>query len=88
MEIFDILKVRKGKGYENPNYTNINFPYPCDISYVPDDNPCGVYEREFVLDKKWGRVYFVLEGVSSCAFLTVNDQYIGSNSCGPGLEER
>ena len=64
-------------GYENPNYTNINFPYPCDVPYVPDDNPCGVYERKFELKKKWGQVYFVLEGVSSCAFLYVNDKYIG-----------
>ena len=31
-------------GYENPNYSNINYPYPCDPPYVPDDNPCGVYE--------------------------------------------
>ena len=64
-------------GYENPNYTNINYPYPCDQPYVPDDNPCGVYEREFVLEKKWGRVYFVLEGVSSCAYLSVNERYVG-----------
>ena len=46
------------EGYENPNYTNINYPYPCDLPYVPDDNPCGVYEREFEIEKKWGRVYF------------------------------
>lgn len=65
------------QGYEKPNYTNINFPYPCDVPYVPDDNPCGVYERNFVLEKKWGKIYFVLEGVSSCAFLEVNGQYIG-----------
>lgn len=64
-------------GYENPNYTNINFPYPCDPPYVPDDNPCGIYEREFVLSKKWGKVYFVLEGVASCAFLYVNGTYVG-----------
>lgn len=65
------------EGYDNPNYTNINYPYPCDQPYVPDDNPCGVYEREFDIQKKWGRVYFVLEGVSSCAFLYINEQYIG-----------
>lgn len=65
------------EGYENPNYTNINFPYPCDLPYVPDDNPCGIYEREFEITKKWGCVYFVFEGVSSCAFLYINDTYIG-----------
>ena len=64
-------------GYENPNYTNINYPYPCDPPYVPDDNPCGVYEREFEIEKKWGRIYYVFEGVSSCAFLYINDTYVG-----------
>lgn len=64
-------------GYENPNYTNINYPYPVDAPYVPDENPCGVYRRTFEIDKKWGRVYFVFEGVASCAYLYVNDQYVG-----------
>lgn len=63
-------------GYENPNYTNINYPYPCDEPFVPDDNPCGVYERDFTVNR-WGKVYFVLEGVSSCAFITVNGKYVG-----------
>lgn len=64
-------------GYENPNYTNINYPFPCDLPYVPDENPCGVYEREFEIQNKWGKVYFIFEGVSSCAFLTINGQYVG-----------
>lgn len=64
-------------GYGNPNYTNQNFPFPVDMPYVPDDNPCGVYEREFTLESKWGRVYFMLEGVASCAFLYVNGSYVG-----------
>ncbi len=64
-------------GYEDPNYTNQNYPYPVDMPYVPDDNPCGVYEREFTIAEKWGKVYFVLEGVSSCAFLSVNGRYVG-----------
>ena len=64
-------------GYDNPNYTNINYPYPCDPPFVPDDNPCGIYRREFEVKKKWGRVYFVLEGVSSCAYLYINDTYVG-----------
>ena len=65
------------KGYENPNYTNVNYPYPCDPPFVPDDNPCGVYSRDFEIDNKWGKVYFVLEGVSSCAFLYINGEYVG-----------
>ncbi len=64
-------------GYEAPNYTNVNYPYPVDMPYVPDANPCGVYERDFELESLWGRVYYVLEGVSSCAFVTVNGRYVG-----------
>ena len=64
-------------GYENPNYTNVVFPYPCDPPYVPDENPCGVYERTFNIDKKWGKIYFVLEGVSSCAEIFVNGNRVG-----------
>ncbi len=64
-------------GYEAPNYSNINYPFPCDPPYVPDDNPCGVYEREFTLDTVWGNVYFVLEGVASCAYVYVNGDYVG-----------
>ncbi len=64
-------------GYENPNYTNINYPYPYDPPYVPDDNPCGIYEKDFEIADIWGKVYYVLEGVSSCAFVYVNGAYVG-----------
>ena len=64
------------QGYENPNYSNINYPYPCDPPYVPDDNPCGVYQRSFTLQPE-GKTYFVFEGVSSCAYLYINGRYVG-----------
>ncbi len=64
-------------GHDTPNYTNINYPFPCDPPFVPDDNPCGVYEREVELCNVCGRVYMVFEGVSSCAFLYVNGRYVG-----------
>ncbi len=65
------------QGYGEPNYTNVSYPYPVDMPLVPDSNPCGVYERDFRLARLWGRVYYVLEGVSSCAFVTVNGRYVG-----------
>ena len=65
------------EGFENPNYTNINYPFPIDPPYVPDDNPCGVYERDFVLKEILGKVYFVFEGVATCAFLYINGSYVG-----------
>lgn len=64
-------------GYENPNYTNVNYPYPVDPPYVPDENPCGVYRRTFQLETTLQKHYFVFEGVASCAFLYINDRYVG-----------
>ncbi len=66
-------------GYENPGYTNVNYPHPIDPPYVPDDNPCGVYERSFDIDDLWcsRNTYIVFEGVSSCMFLYINGSYVG-----------
>lgn len=66
-------------GYEHPYYTNLNYPFPVDPPYVPDDNPCGVYLLEFEIPEAWQErdTYIVLEGVSSCFYLYVNDQYVG-----------
>ena len=65
------------KGYENPNYTNINYPFPCDPPYVPDINPVGVYERDFRINGGNTDTYLVLEGVSSQAEIYINGKYIG-----------
>ena len=65
------------EGYDIVNYTNQEYPYPVDMPYVPDDNPCGVYNRKFDIRSLWGKMYFVLEGVSSCAFVYINGKYVG-----------
>ena len=64
-------------GYEDPNYTNVNYPYPVDPPYVPDDNPMGVYEYEFSVENTDNRTYIVFEGVSSCLFLYINGEFAG-----------
>lgn len=65
------------KGYENPNYTNINYPFPCDPPYVPDINPVGIYEREFEITDNNRNSYIVFEGVSSVAEVYINGKYVG-----------
>ena len=64
-------------GYENPNYTNINLPFLCDMPYVPNVNPMGVYEREFTVTDVTKETYIVFEGVCSCAVLFINGKYVG-----------
>ncbi len=66
-------------GYDIPYYTNVNYPYPVDPPYVPDENPCGVYRTVFSLEKPWlmRHTHIVFEGVCSCLYLYINGQYVG-----------
>ena len=64
-------------GYDKPFYSNVNYPYPVDPPYVPDINPCGVYERSFEVVNDKNRTYIVFEGVSSCVFLYINGTFVG-----------
>ena len=67
------------KGYEKPYYTNVNYPYPVDPPYVPDDNPVGVYRKLVNISKEQSERenYIVFEGVAPCVELFVNGEYVG-----------
>lgn len=67
-----------GRGYDVPNYTNVNYPYPVDPPHVPDDNPCALYERDFTLASEQinGKDVFInFEGVDSCFYLWINGTF-------------
>ncbi len=66
-------------GYGKPNYTNVRYPYPVDPPRVPQDNPCGLYRRTFVLPENWGgrEVFLEFEGVNSALYVWVNGQMVG-----------
>ena len=64
-------------GYDKPNYTNINYPYPVDMPYVPDENPMGIYRRKFSVAQPENRHYIVFEGVSSNVELFINGRFAG-----------
>ena len=66
-------------GYDIPHYSNVNYPHPVDPPFVPDENPVGVYARDFLLTESWaGRETFVVfEGVNSCFYLYVNGACVG-----------
>lgn len=72
----------QSEGYEKPYYTNVNYPYPVDPPYVPDDNPVGVYRRTFSVTQEEAerKNYLVFEGVAPCFDLFVNGEYVGYSS--------
>ena len=66
------------RGYDTPNYTNVNYPYPVDPPFLPDDIPCGLYIRRFSIDGETlasCRVNINFEGVDSCFYLFVNNSF-------------
>ena len=67
-----------GRGYDTPHYTNVNYPFPVDAPHVPDDNPGGLYERQFEIDAealKTREIKMVFEGVDSCFYLYINNRF-------------
>ncbi len=68
-----------GRGYDTPNYTNVNYPFPADPPFLPNDIPCGLYVRDiFIPDtvlSSGQRVIACFEGVDSCFYLYVNDAF-------------
>ncbi len=65
-------------GYDRHQYTNRCIPFPYDPPYVPLDNPCGAYRRDFCLDVRTDRRYLLnFEGVDSCFYVWVNGTFAG-----------
>lgn len=65
-------------GYDKPHYTNVNYPYPCDPPFVPNDNPAGLYIRDFTVEEAGIRdEYLVFEGVDSCFYVWLNGRFVG-----------
>ncbi len=85
-EAFDKITVPKswqmefGRGYDEPHYTNHNYAIPVDPPYIPEDNPCGLYIRDFYIDEdtlQKKNIFINFEGVDSCFYLFVNDCFAG-----------
>ncbi|BBI32941.1 glycoside hydrolase family 2 TIM barrel-domain containing protein [Cohnella abietis] len=66
-------------GYDQLQYTNIDYPFPNDPPFVPNDNPAGLYVREFNISNQWDEKekYIVFEGVNACFYLWINGQFAG-----------
>lgn len=85
----DVPSCWQARGYEKPYYTNVNYPYPVDAPYVPDDNPVGVYRRTVTIDAKKAAMenYLVFEGVAPCVELYINGEYVGFSTVSHSTSE-
>ena len=66
-------------GYDRHQYTNVNYPFPYDLPYVPEQNPCGSYVHTFEITKEQleQKNYLNFEGVDSCYYVWVNGVFVG-----------
>lgn len=67
------------RSYDKPNYINLKYPFPTDPPYVPDENPCGLYYREFFLAENADEkdLFVNFEGVNSAFYLWINQEFVG-----------
>lgn len=69
------------EGYGQAQYINVRYPIPQDPPFLPDENPCGAYEKVFYLDEAeledLSRVFINFEGVDACLYLWFNGEFIG-----------
>lgn len=63
-----------------PHYTNVNYPFPIDPPFVPNDrNPTGVYRRRFTVPADWQGMRKILrfDGVDGCFTVACNGREVG-----------
>jgi beta-galactosidase len=65
--------------WDKPIYTNVQMPFEELPPAVPELNPTGVYQREFVLPESWEgkRVVLQLGGFESVAIISLNGHEVG-----------
>lgn len=66
-------------GFDIPQYANVEYPIPVTEPFVPNDNPAGVYSRDFYLPEDFNGkdVFVTFEGVDSFFYLFVNGKELG-----------
>ncbi|RKR76539.1 glycoside hydrolase family 2 TIM barrel-domain containing protein [Frondihabitans australicus] len=73
-----------GGAYGRPIYTNVQFPFPVDPPFVPDENPTGDYRRDFEVpgDASWSGSRHLLrfDGVESHYRVWLNGEEVGTGS--------
>lgn len=63
-------------GYDEPQYTNVQYPFPYMPPYILKDNPAYHYRRTFTVADTLG-LRLVFEGVDSCFYVFVNGKKVG-----------
>ncbi|WP_428768800.1 glycoside hydrolase family 2 TIM barrel-domain containing protein [Treponema sp. HNW] len=79
MDIVPVPSCIQNHGYDRHMYTNFRYPFPYDPPYIPDENPCAWYRRDFSVPETAGleRSFLNFEGVDSCFYVWINKKFAG-----------
>ena len=91
-ENFDLIKVPsvwQMQGYDNHQYTNVKYPIGFNPPFVPSNNPCGFYIRDFEIENfsKDKDYHLNFEGVDSCFYIWLNGKFIGYSQISHSISE-
>lgn len=69
----------QAKGYDQKHYSGGAYVIPYDPPYVPDENPCGAYYKDFtVSQEETGKdLYLYFEGVEAGYYVWINGRFVG-----------
>ncbi|MBP3237694.1 MAG: hypothetical protein J6M24_01200 [Lachnospiraceae bacterium] len=73
----DVPSCIQMRGFDYPQYVNVQYPIPYNPPFVPDDNPVGVYRTFYEYEKDGKDRLLVFEGVDSCFYLLINGELFG-----------
>ncbi len=67
------------QGYDEYHYVGARYIMPCNPPYTPQENPCGVYIRDFDYEevKEFPDIELTFEGVDSCYYVWLNGEFVG-----------
>lgn len=89
LEEIEVPSVWQNFGYDTHNYVNITYPIPFNPPFVPIDNPCGIYKRDFIIDdvNYEDKKILTFEGVDSCFYLYINETFVGYSQVSHNISE-
>lgn len=78
-DILDVPSMWQYRGYGEPTYPNVRYPFPFAPPHILRLNPFGCYRREFTLDKSQmsDRAILHFEGVDNAFYVYINGSFVG-----------
>lgn len=76
-DTIDVPSMWQFRGYGEPSYTNISYPFPFNPPYIDAPNPVGYYRRTFTVAQKTGKTILHFAGVDNAFYAYVNGKFAG-----------